>query len=47
MLYYSIIEKKKKLFNGLTEHPHDWAVLIMQCEKTNPMKIPEMNTEVF
>lgn len=42
---HSIIEKKK--FNGSIEHPHDWAILISQCEKANPMKVIELTTYYF
>lgn len=44
---HSIIEKKKKKFNGPIEHPHDWSILIKQCGKNKPMNVIEMVTEDF
>lgn len=43
---HSVIEKKKK-YNGQIEHPHDWATLIRQCGKKNPMQVIEMKTPDF
>lgn len=44
---HSLIERKKKSFNGPIEHPHDWAQLIRQTGKKKPFIVIEMGDQNF
>lgn len=41
------MEKKKKKYNGVIEHPHDWAQLMRQCGKKKPFIVVEMKQQYF
>ncbi|KAJ8874811.1 hypothetical protein PR048_022700 [Dryococelus australis] len=44
---HSLIERKKKKYNGNIEHPHDSAQLIRQTERKKQFIVKEMVRENF
>ena len=44
---HSLIERRKKTFQGPIEHPHDWAQLIRQTGKNKPFSVTEMENNNF
>ena len=42
---HSVIEKKKKKYNGEIHHPHDWVQLIRQVGKKDQFTVHEMSSE--